>query len=258
MHWILQDNLFNEEAYGVLLETLERFGIPHSVHKVIPFIGELTPEPETNGQRVICMGSYSLRHAARKRGWFPGVFDLEPFDFLEQRKHWGPHLLNHDAAVTAFQEVVFTEDVMFVRPVKDSKCFAGTLFGKAEFEAWQQKVVADEGYDGSSLTRETLVQTVRPKEIWAEYRFWIVKGRIVTKSLYKRGLRVISSREVDERFSDYVAARLQEWQPHEAFVLDVCDTPEGIRIVEINTLNSSGFYAADLSSLVLALEEAYG
>lgn len=38
MHWVLQNNLFNEDAYGVLLETLVRFGIPHSIHKVIPFI----------------------------------------------------------------------------------------------------------------------------------------------------------------------------------------------------------------------------
>lgn len=32
MHWILQNNLFNEDAYQVLLDTLARFDIPHSIH----------------------------------------------------------------------------------------------------------------------------------------------------------------------------------------------------------------------------------
>jgi hypothetical protein len=44
------------------------------------------------------------------------------------------------------------------------------------------------------------------------------------------------------------------WQPLEAFVLDVCETQHGFRIVEINTINSAGFYAADIQNIVMALE----
>lgn len=47
-------------------------------------------------------------------------------------------------------------------------------------------------------------------------------------------------------------------QPHEAFVIDVGDSEAGLKIVEINTLNSSAFYAADVQRLVLALEERFG
>jgi hypothetical protein len=45
------------------------------------------------------------------------------------------------------------------------------------------------------------------------------------------------------------------WQPQRAFVLDVAETADGPKIVEINTLNSAGFYAADIQRIVLALEE---
>ncbi|MDQ1830369.1 ATP-grasp domain-containing protein [Massilia scottii] len=48
-----------------------------------------------------------------------------------------------------------------------------------------------------------------------------------------------------------------EWSPHDAFVIDACDCANGMKIVEINTLNSSGFYAADVQRLMLALDLRY-
>jgi hypothetical protein len=271
MHWILQDNLFNEVAYGKLLETLERFNIPHSIHKVIPFIGELTPEVELGTKNVICMGSYSLRHAAKKAGWHPGVFDLEHQDFTIQMKHWGDEMLNADAIVSRFEDAVFTEDTMFIRPIQDSKVFAGTVMDRDEFVEWQKKVcVLEEDY-GTSLTKDTLIQVCRPKKIYAEYRFWIVKGQIVTSSLYKRGDRVIYSSDVDQHVKSYVTSILRltvrkdplyciahvGWTPDEAFCIDVCETPEGMKVVEIGTINSCGLYAANITDLVLALENSF-
>lgn len=109
MHWILQTNIFNETAYEVLLERINYHKLPHSIHKVIPFIGELTPEPVLDTKNVICLGSYSMRHAAKKMGWYPGVFDLEPFDFQVQMSKWGNHMLNYDSVVKPFGEVPYSE-----------------------------------------------------------------------------------------------------------------------------------------------------
>jgi len=272
MHWILQDNLFNEAAYQTLLDTLVRFKIPHSIHKVIPFIGEITPEPVLEDDNVICMGSYSLRHAARKNGWRPGVFDLEPQNFNKQMQHWGQYMLNADAVVSRFEDAVFTEDVMFIRPIEDSKVFAGTVMDKSEFEEWQKKVCVLEEDDGTSLSKDTLIQVCKPKKIYAEYRFWIVKDRIVTQSLYKRGDRVIYSPHVDDHVFRFVNMILKTknnqtsitlsmandgWMPHEAWCLDVCETPEGMKVVEIGTINSCGFYAANMTDLVLSLENGF-
>jgi hypothetical protein len=206
---------------------------------------------------VICFGSYSMRHVARRHGWIPGVFDLEPQDFPQQLKHWGEHMLNAASRVTAFKDAVFPQEYAFIRPTADSKHFAGKVFTREEFEPWQRAVVALELKDGSSLTPETEVQVSPALVIHAEYRYWVVKGEIITKSLYKRGQRVYYSSEVDERVDAYVRDRVAEWQPHEAFVIDVCDTQEGMRIVEINTMNAAGFYAGDVQKLVLALEEAF-
>lgn len=264
MHWILQENLFKETEWDNVLTCLERFKLPYSVHKVIPFIGELVPAPEPKDEKVICLGSYSMRHAAKKFGWNPGVYDLEPVNFQVQLSHWGDLMLNADSVVTTFADAKF-EDIAFIRPIEDSKIFAGRVFDWAEFTEWQHKVcVLGEDY-GNSLTKNTLVQVCNLKKIYAEYRFWVVNTQIVSYSLYKRGDRVIYSSDVDmhvKRFADQVvrhgditlSMRTSAWQPHRAYVLDVCETNEGMKVVEINTLNAAGFYAGNVQDIIMALE----
>lgn len=55
MHWILQTNLFNEAEWENLVGVLERFDIPYSVHKVIPFVGELVPPAEPKHRKVTAL-----------------------------------------------------------------------------------------------------------------------------------------------------------------------------------------------------------
>lgn len=266
MHWILQENLFKESEWEKLVGTLERFGIPYSVHKVIPFIGELVPPAEPKQAKVICFGSYSMRHSAQQFNWSPGVYDLEPFDFTKQLAKWGTDMLNYDSQVCAFKDAVF-EDLAFIRPIHDSKVFAGRVFDWAEFMDWQRKVcVLEEDY-GNSLTKDTLVQVCQPKTIYAEWRFWVVDGQIVTYSQYKRGDRVIYSDQVDDYVIRYAHAMVRhgditlamrpsrESQIHRAYVIDVCETENGMKIVEVNTINAAGFYAGDVTKLVMALED---
>jgi hypothetical protein len=258
MHWILQNNIFSETGWDSLVETLTRFGIPFSEHKVVPFVGELLPDPTIEGD-VICFGSYSLRHVAKRKNWYPGVFDLEPQNFVVQMSHWKNHMLNWDSVVSRFEDARFPDDMddMFVRPIDDSKHFAGKVFEREDFVNWQRNVCLLKLDYGTSLSPDTIVQVCQPHEIYSEYRFWVVRGEIVTASLYKLGDKVQYSSNVDPRFFYFVNSRISEWSPHEAFVIDVCDTPDGIKIVEINTINSSGFYAGDVQKLVFALEDVY-
>ena len=264
MHWILQENLFKESEWDTMVATLTRMDIPYSVHKVIPFIGELIPPAEPKQKKVICFGSYSMRHVARENHWNPGVYDLMDINFLEQKKHWGDEMLNYDCEVMPFKDAVLTEP-QFIRPADDSKYFAGRIIDHQEWNAWRKSIVDDHEDWGNGLTPETLIQICKPKTIYAEYRFWIVDGVVVTWSQYKRGSRVIYSNDVDRAVIFYAAgvglsselsARAPlKWLP-KAFVLDVCETPDGFKIVEINTINSAGFYAADVQKLIQALEDA--
>jgi hypothetical protein len=255
MHWILQENLFKEAEWDTLVNTLESFELPYSVHKVIPFVGELVPPPQPQDYKVICFGSYSMRHSAKQFGWKPGVYDLFDQNFLLQREKWGERMLNHDSTVIAFKDAHLDEP-RFIRPIDDSKYFAGAVFDAEDFNGWRTRVcVLEEDY-GSGLSPDTLIQICNPKEIYSEYRFWVVDGQVVTASRYKLGTRVTyaPSSTVDPRFFDFAAECVALWQPKPAFVLDLCDTDEGIKIVEINTINSAGFYAGDVQKMINALE----
>jgi len=275
MHWILQENLFKESEWENLVGALERFNLPYSVHKVVPFVGELIPEVHNeSGTKVICFGSYSLRHAAKKNGWTPGVYDLFDQNFEVQKKHWAHHLLNYTCEVVPLRTARILNDA-FIRPIDDSKYFAGRVFDADEWNNWAQTIVDGADY-GNGLTPDTKVQICQPTKIIAEYRYWIVDQRVVTRSLYKRGGKVIySSKDWDipravDQFVNWVlcydAATMgvsdiapignaYGWRPADAFVLDVCEVAGGgHRIVEINTINSAGFYAGNVTELVLALE----
>ena len=262
MHWVLQENLFDEQGFRDAIDVLERFNIPYSLHKVVPFVGELIPDidPDDN---VICMGSYSMRHIAKKKGWYPGVFDLEQVNFNEQMKHWGRFMLNADAVVSRFADAKIVTGRAFLRPIEDSKVFAGKVFTDQELKEWQHSIITMGDDYGSSMNGDTLIQVCPVKEIYAEYRYWIVDDKIVTKSMYKRGDTVYYSSDVDERFDRFVSSltsgsfSVDYWRPHDAYVIDVCDTPDGIKVVELNTLNSAGFYAANMTDLIMALEEKF-
>lgn len=257
MHWVLQNDIFHEAGWRDLVAALERLSLPHSVHKVVPFVGELIPPAALATKNVICMGSYSMRHVAQREGWSPGVFDLEPCGFPVQLKRWGDQMLNAGSVITRFGDARFFADELFVRPTSDSKSFAGKVMTRAEFEPWQERVCQLGEDTGATLTADTLIQLAVPRVVFAEYRCWFVKGELVTASLYKRGDRAFASAEVPAEALDYARARVKEWEPHHAFVLDVCETADGWRVVEINTLNAAGFYAADMQRLVMALEAAF-
>lgn len=288
MHWVLQNNIFREAAYDSFISVLERFGRPYSEHRVVPFVGTLVPvdakdlddievyaDPMLAKLKgpVICMGSYSMRHAAKKYGWTPGVFDLmEAGNFDRCMEHWGDLMLNGDSVVVPFKDARWDSGERFIRPTDDSKYFAGKLIEADEFREWQTNVCVLKLDYGNSLTPEMMIQVAKPKRIYSEFRCWVVRGDIVTMSLYKRGDQVFYQNMDDDlgrearRFANQVlrgnditlTMSNRGWQPAEAFCLDVCETDEGWRIVEVNTLNSCGFYAANLTSLVVALEAAFG
>jgi len=263
MHWLLQSGFEYESGWTDLIAALERSAIPYSLHKVVPFVGELVPSPPDSLSKVFCVGSYAMRKMAKARGWQPGVVDLEEVGSFRSlmASPWRKHLLNADSLVSTFGEAKL-DGPRFIRPVNDSKFFAGQVVEAQEFRDWQHKVcVLGEDY-GDSLSAATEIQIARPKTLEAEYRFWVVDDQVSTASRYKMGGRVVYDRTIDadiEAFISMLCGRRSPdyWRPESAYVMDVARTPDGIRVVELNTINSCGFYAANVPKLVLDLEEYY-
>lgn len=257
MHWILQHNYRWDAGTKELIEILKRSNIPHSIHKVIPFVGEIEPDISPEG-KVIVIGAYSLRRVAKRKGWIPGSFDLGDMTFQIHRERWGDEMLNSDALITTFGDVINYDlpHTFFARPVLDSKTFAGTVFDRDEFVEWRSKFMelgAD--HQNMDLTPDTEIMISTPKNIVQEYRCWIVDRKVVTASLYKRSGRVIYSDVVDQYVTDYAQRIADSWSPLDCYVLDVAVMEDGLKVIETNTLNAAGFYAANMSKLVQSLED---
>ena len=80
-------------------------------------------------------------------------------------------------------------------------------------------------------------------------------GRIVTGSMYRLGHRVVYDPYVPPHCLDFADQMIRQWQPARAFVMDVAETPDGPKIIEINNINCSGFYACNMGRIVDAVEQ---
>lgn len=247
MHWVVQDNLFNERGFHTLMQVLEHGGIPHTLVKVIPFDGGVEPTVDVAGP-VIVMGSLTLTRYAKQRGWVPGAFLNDNFDF----RVWREHLLNADARVCRFADVTPVDGPFFIRPCLDDKSFSGMVTTWEEFATWRDSVLALQ--EDATVSADTWVAVSAPKHIQREYRMVIVDGRVVTGTRYKLGERVVASAEVEPEVYAFAQAMADRWAPDRAYALDVFMHGGGLYVGEINNLNSAGFYAYDVAKMVAAVE----
>jgi len=261
MHWILQNNIFAEEGHASLLRVLDAMGLPYSLHKIVPFTDRLDPEPKPAEGNVICIGSYALLKVAMAQRWSPGVFTIRDYSHSELLALWGARMLNNGVQCelqNVSKTLIFQSNSrFFLRPATDEKFFPGRLYDKDEYQAWIAGLLSEGDAIGSGTLPTTEVYVAAPKQIYAEYRTWIIDGRVVTSSSYKLQGRLHTGLLVDDEIVTFAEDSARVWSPARAFCLDIATTPDGLRIVEPNTLNFSGFYAADLGKLVGAIESAF-
>jgi len=253
MYWIVQENLYKEDAFADLIRALELSGTDYGIVKVIPFSHEVTPEPTTK-DRIMVNGSTALTFIGQDKGWC--VFYNDNFNHRVWVQFMKDDLLNADAIVGGFGEVNPVWDEFFIRPAEDRKVFAGQIIHKDEFDTWRINTenAHKDGY--TTLTPDTDVVVSPLKNIHSEWRFFVVDGKIVTGSLYKRyGVLYQQPLLHDDEVLPYAQKMVDKWQPDRAFVIDVASTDEGYKVIEYNCMNSCGFYKSDVGKIVNAIEE---
>ena len=253
MHWVLQKNLYNEGAFATLLEQLERQNVSHQIVDVVPFSHEMIPDVTHDGL-VMCLGATSMSRVAKLKGWIPGYFgDNLSYDLLIE--NYGDHVMNADAVILPLRDLQQTWDEFFLRPMADTKQFAGMVTTWEEFAEWRDKVIALDGEASfTTLNGDDIVVMAPLKNIIAEYRFFVVDGTVVTGSMYKRGDRVHYSSEIDDSVTAYAQQMVDMWQPNRAFDIDIFHTEDGFKVGEINAINSAGFYHCNMGKFINAIE----
>lgn len=275
VHWIVDRSLGRrnglgqggEAGYEGLIDALTRTDTPYTLVRKIPFSGTLidpddtSPDPkevvlDISGPVFIC-GTMGMKNTALQYGWNPGYIDGP--DQNELIAAWGHHMLNHRAVIGRFDTIVPPGEGFFARPVDDSKSIAGQVFNRDAFESWRASVlkVAD---STTTIQAHDLFMMAPVQDIYAEYRLYVMDGKIATGSRYKLGNRVFYTTDLDPAMLDFARDRLAEYCPRRALCLDIAHVAgdEPYKVIETNAISSAGFYACDMSVFVQSINAIYG
>ena len=274
-HWVIQSDLLRERWLLQLIWTLERADIPYTCVEVDPSARRLhpgslrsrwiEPEPGTGAASplpVMAIGGTSMLEIARTRGWQTFTDNL---DFRSQQVAWGSLLFNADSRVMPLGAVMdgWAGGSRFIRPVNDGKAFTGGLFDRQTWQETMETMEARQRDPARAGARPGVlplldlpVQVAAPKKIYTEHRLWVVDGCVATASGYRRGGQLFLDGwgSVDPAVLDFGRAVIRRWVPDRAFCLDIFEGEDGFRIGEVNCIQSSGFYGADVQRIVDALE----
>lgn len=270
LHHIIQEDMYGEFGFRRLVDAVKTLGNTYGIVKIVPFSHQLEHvDGIITGGRVPTMiwGMTTVEEVAKHYGWNPGVFKNENFDMRVLNKMYGSRMLNADAKFYKLGEVPSYEGAMFMRPVHDTKSFTGGLINGDELDKWRTGLY-ELRREFTTLDLNTEVLVASPKKLIDEGRFFIVDGRVVGASSYRVGGRVLY-KSIDSgnplflpmlRFTEsaMTTSQMMKWTPAEAFVMDVGRTADDeFKIIEVNCLNSSGFYDSNMTAVVRAVENLH-
>lgn len=277
MLWVLQENLYKEYRYQRFVEAVQRLNQEVVFVKVVPFVNKLIPpdmslsdldvdnivELTISTNNVIAFGTLTLGRIAIERGWTPGVYTNSNFDYRVWSQRYGlDNIVNSESVVGNIKDIHIPPDWdwVFLRPVLDDKAFTGITLSKHDFHDWKMQYSIIEPGLSTPLHKDTVIMVSPAQDIQAEYRMFVVDREVVTGSLYKRQYTTLYDENVDNDVYWFAASMAQQWEPADAYVLDIARVNDELKVLEVNTINSAGFYHADPQKIVMALinMEKYG
>lgn len=254
--WVVQANLLSKDRQQNVDWALQDLDIPYIGVNVIPFSDDLEflfDQPK--GREIIPYGSTSLIRHAQRYNWSGLFFSKSNFN-VEAFNSNRDDMLNSDArfmnVVEASQAFAPNDrELWFIRPTEDLKTFSGTLTTGGEISRWMTSI--DSG--NFQFTEDTMVAISQPKIILAEWRWFVVGGKIVDGSMYHHNGVLFIQHETDPSVRKEAQVMADKWLPHETVVMDLALTTTGLKVIEFNCLNGSGFYKHDISKIVTAVTE---
>jgi hypothetical protein len=251
--WIIQNNLIAENDIKQLQNSCKGLDIEFEEILVIPFSKEI-PKFTIDNKANIYYGSTTLINNVYKQYNRPiGVFyDDITFTMENYLNVWREHMLSYGAKITTLKE--FTkethkdDELFFIRPNADDKSFGGEVLDFKKIKDWHKNFTRD---DNVELTEDTKILVGEAFNIEKEWRNYVVNGKVVTSSLYRKNFKLSKSREdAPTSMIKFVEDRCKEYQPHDIFAMDIALNDGEYYIIECGCLNSVGFYASDISKIV--------
>lgn len=257
VHWLLQEtNYHNDFNVAQRLTYL----IPELGHKVTTFkyvpFGETVYDFMPAEGPVVYFGGWNVLDDIRRRGILTpppfAWYDSDKFKCSTYYRKLGDYVAQQGVVFLKLEEL--TEHAyggarkLFVRPDDNEKSFVGQLVEQDLCDAFVRNTI-----DYGQVSPDLDIVIALPQQIKYEWRVVVVDGKAISGSQYKEGkaIEVIAGCPAGVlEFAEAVAAR---WSPHPVFIVDVCETDEGYKVMEIGPFNYAGLYLNDLRAIVEAV-----
>ena len=258
IRWVVQSNLSAESFdHNVIRDTCKNLGIDFESVKVIPFSPDL-PGFTVDDKINVYYGQITfINNVYNQLGKPKGVFFNNNFSMQKYISVWGDYMINSEAKLTTFKELSSEghdkESLWFIRPDADDKSFAGQVMSFGDIVDWRSRM---QQFDNVILDENTKIVVSPPYNIRKEWRNYIIGGKVITSSLYRKDFRLNKSRQdCPEDMIKFVEDRCKEFMPHDLFVMDIALCGGEYYIIECGGMNSCGFYDCDVPLLVEKISE---
>lgn len=257
MQLLIQHNLMNETQLQKIRDAVQH--LPHQFVGMIPFSRELTSNEPIVGNDYIPYGSTLMTTVAHELYDWKGLyFNLDRFNYEQSVEH-RRDMLNEWLILPVEETIEFMRkcnptDLWFVRPSLDLKQFSGQVIEAKECADWLQDAMTCDTSGSYKIEAGTMIVIAPPKKVQAEWRWFVVGGRVVSGSMYRahgqmRQERVTEQALIDE--AQKIARR--GWLPASCCVMDLALVNDELKVIEFNCINSSGFYDNDIRAVFDAL-----
>ena len=256
--FIIQHNMMNGISLGSIASALVDNNIPHKFVGVIPFSHEITSDEPLIGNEFIPYGSTLMTSLTSKwRGHYhdPKTFDVAVWNANRNdmlNNDWRSFIISIKGAI----EILGAMDddrLIFTRPCLDLKAYSGQVMNAKELREWLTDAMACESSGSYQLSPDTMIVLAEPKNIQAEWRWFIVDGEVVSGSMYRFKGVLDKREELDAAVIREAQAFAGCWLPHRNCVMDLALVDGEMKVIEFNTINSSGFYDHNVEKIICAL-----
>lgn len=118
---------------------------------------------------------------------------------------------------------------------------------------WLEDAMLCDSSGSYKIEKGTQIVLSEPKTISAEWRWFIVGGKIIDGSMYRAHGQLIKIHEDDSNTTNEAQKFADRWLPDSCCVMDTALVDNELYVIEFNCINSSGFYNHNVSSIFAAL-----
>jgi len=210
---------------------------------------------------VVCRGSIGfISKIQRSRKWIPGTYArFNNFRCQTYYPWYRDFLLNDQYFMIPFGSweknprlpfKLFGIETLFVRPDTGKKTFTGNECSAEYAECFV-------GTLKHSVYNEDLILFAPSKKIKREWRFFCHEEEgVLTGSQYREGERIFMKEScLDDEVFKYASEifRGVDFKPDIFFSMDICETDEGLRLLELNSFSCCGLYRSNIDVLIDAV-----